>query len=84
MTVHRYHPIPPQDREKAILWGHVPPTFGGDPPDAVLYDFCDRCAEHATHPNSLDQSHLALLAEMALGHTLPKTANERLAIRNLT
>lgn len=32
---------------------------------SLLYDDCDRCAQHATHPlNSLDPEHLVALAKM--------------------
>jgi len=47
MTLHRYHPDP----------GRY------DPPDALLFDDCERCAEHADGLVSLDMTHLrALLA----------------------
>ena len=33
-----------------------------DPEDAILYDGCERCAQHASHPfDSLDDSNLAAL-----------------------
>ena len=48
-AVHRYHPDP----EK------------GDPPDAFLYDGCERCDEHAAHPLAgLDSEHLAGLVDL--------------------
>lgn len=43
---HRYHP----DED------------AGDPPDAILYDGCPRCTEHAAHPAySLDRDNLSAL-----------------------
>jgi len=84
MTVHRYHPILSTDVEKGIALGHVAEGFKGDPLEAVLYDDCDRCAEPASHPKaSLDSRNLAILVNMAKSGAVPRTANERRAIRNL-
>ena len=59
-TIHRYHP----DEGMA------------DPEVAVLYDNCDRCAEHAASPgDGLDAGHLVALYTLAE----PRTANERKA-----
>lgn len=62
-----------------------------DPDDAVLFDGCDRCAQHASHPTeSLDDENLAALwAEMVRVETDPtfvahyRTAAEGQACRNL-
>ena len=60
-TVHRYHP----DEEMA------------DPEDAVLYDNCDRCAEHAASPgDGLDAGNLWALYNLPTA----RTRNERLAM----
>lgn len=45
MSIHRYHPDP--DRH--------------DPPDALLFDDCERCTEHAYQLFSLDTAHLRAL-----------------------
>ena len=65
MTVHRYHPDPAR----------------GDPPNAILYDECPRCSEHAKDPRGLDQDHLLAIVQVCRdGHFnhLP-TENERRA-----
>jgi len=55
MTVHRPHPIQGDYIGKRY----------DDPDDAILWDDCDRCSEHAQHPlSSLDNEHLVALAEM--------------------
>lgn len=80
MTIHRPHPITgpwPYSRAKPRMDGHPEglvdrePTdeslIYDDPDDAVLYDGCTRCAEHASHPfHSLDDDHLRPLVEAAL------------------
>lgn len=74
MTVHRYHPDP--DR--------------GDPPDAQLYDDCERCAEQADTLWGLDETKLAWFWS-AMHHlerlddppTRPLTSTERKAFRRL-
>ncbi len=59
-ATHRYHPNP----EKA------------DPEDAVLWDNCERCDEHAKSPNDgLDAGNLVALYTLAR----PRTDNERKA-----
>ena len=59
-AVHRYHPD--EDR--------------GDPPDAVLWDDCERCDQHAKHPGAgLDAAHLLALYTLAE----PQTENARVA-----
>ncbi len=59
-ATHRYHPDP--DR--------------GDPEDAVLFDGCERCDEHAAAPDAgLDPAHLLALYTLAE----PRTDNERKA-----
>lgn len=53
MTMHRLHPI--YDETTARQWGLSEP----DPAGLILYDNCDRCAEHAEYPIvSLDDNHL--------------------------
>lgn len=50
MTIHRYHPN----------------LAEGDPEDAILFDHCERCAEHAAHPfASLDTNNQARLIQRA-------------------
>ena len=52
--------------------------------EAVLYDNCARCDQHAEHPfDSLDDSHLGRLASMVFIGTKGRTANERRAIREV-
>jgi hypothetical protein len=53
MSTHRYHPNP--DR--------------GDPPNAILFDDCPRCAEHAKHPGGLDQEDLFAIVKIIRGTT---------------
>ncbi len=63
-TTHRYHP----DQQM------------GDPEDAILYDNCDRCAEHAKAPeHGLDAGHLAALYILAR----PRTENDRVASQKI-
>jgi hypothetical protein len=86
MTVHRPHPLSdtnpitgkPDDSWAA--YGLKAP----DDPDAVLFDGCDRCVEHARTLTSLDEGHLRRLwlrhmrlPESHLTHT------ERLALETL-
>lgn len=53
MTVHRPHPLTGLQRDGQAYDDH---------PDAVLYDNCDRCAEHAADPlSTLDPDNTALL-----------------------
>lgn len=80
MTVHRPHPIVgpwPYALAKPRMDGFPPGLVDrepgdesliyADPDDAVLYDGCDRCAQHASHPfDSLDDDHLRPLVEAAL------------------
>jgi len=48
MTTHRFHPDPNL----------------GDPPNAILYDDCERCAEHAKDPRGLDREHLLAIVKV--------------------
>ena len=48
MTVHRFHPNP--DR--------------GDPPNAILFDQCERCSEHAEDPRGLDRENLLAIVKV--------------------
>jgi len=48
MTEHRFHPDPAR----------------GDPPNAILYDDCPRCAEHAEDPRGLDADRLAAIVKI--------------------
>ena len=48
MTVHRFHPDPAR----------------GDPPNAILYDECECCAEHAKDPRGLDREHLLAIVKV--------------------
>lgn len=76
MTVHRPHPITGpwpytvgaddlRRSNPARLVDRVPDSDSliyDDPDDAILYDACDRCAEHAEHPQlSLDPERLGRL-----------------------
>lgn len=62
MTTHRPHPFTGR-------WPNVDPDEYpdvevhdfDDPRDAILYDDCERCAEHAEHLTSLDDATLAML-----------------------
>lgn len=72
MSVHRYHPDP--ERE--------------DPEDAVLYDDCERCAEHAEALFTLDRDNIQLLWKRMLEHELGdaggyRTRNEAIACERL-
>lgn len=82
MTMHRLHPI--FDDETAKEWGLSKP----DRERVILYDDCDRCAEHAEHPlMSLDDSSLSamwdqmVIAEHDTGFY--RTGNEGKAGREL-
>jgi hypothetical protein len=35
-----------------------------DPPDAILFDDCPRCAEHAKDPRGLDREHLLAIVKV--------------------
>lgn len=106
MSIHRPHPItgpwpyrdvsePDPDTETRTALVDREPTADAriynDPDDAVLFDGCDRCAEHASHPTeSLDDDNLAALwAEMVRVETDPtfmahyRTAAEGQACRTL-
>jgi hypothetical protein len=70
--MHRMHPDP----------AHL------DDPDAILFDDCDRCDEHAELLTSLDDDNLRTLHYLALqwhltGKLRPRTLNERLACQKL-
>ncbi len=61
-TTHRPHPDPDAPM--------------GDPDEAILYDDCERCDEHAARPgDGLDAGNLVALYTLAR----PRTANERKA-----
>jgi hypothetical protein len=67
MTIHRYHPDP--DRH--------------DPPDALLFDDCERCTEHAEQIVSLDTFHLQTLLAVHIcgdwaGHVPTRTEAQAL------
>ncbi len=63
-ATHRYHPD----------------IMSGDPEDAVLYDDCERCDEHAAHPDAgLDAPNLVTLYT----RREPRTNNERKAMRRI-
>ena len=63
--MHRYHPDPAR----------------GDPENAILYDDCPRCDEHAKDPRGLDREHLlAIVRVCRTGEWLRHpTENERAA-----
>jgi hypothetical protein len=48
MTTHRFHPDPAR----------------GDPPEAILWDDCPRCAQHAKDPRGLDREHLLAIVKV--------------------
>lgn len=68
MTTHRPHPItgrwPAVDPEEP---GAVDSRDYDDPRDAILYDGCERCLEHAENLTSLDDENLAELWTRMLG-----------------
>lgn len=51
MSSHRWHPNPARH----------------DPPRAILFDDCPRCAEHAEDPRSLDRDHLTAIVRSLAG-----------------
>lgn len=61
-----------------------------DPEDAILYDNCERCAEHARNLVSLDAQNLRLLfrrmreVEYGKGDEHYRTGNESLACYNIS
>ena len=64
MTIHRYHPDPerPGDFLDEKELEDVPFAITKHDTGLVLYDDCERCAEHAEHPfASLDNQNLAKL-----------------------
>ncbi len=65
-ATHRYHPD----------------TMSGDPEDAVLYDDCERCDEHAKDLRELDTDQLKRIRYRHRTGIQTITANERRA-RNL-
>jgi hypothetical protein len=71
--MHRYHPDPARD----------------DPQDAILYDNCDRCTEHANDPVfSLSTEYVEMLWKRMLSVELStdgsyKTSTEARAAKNL-
>lgn len=98
MTIHRPHPIDgpwPYDRrdghtDPALLVGRVPTADARiymDPSDAILYDGCDRCAEHADHPwDSLDDDNVRkLLAQFDVRGVVSEqpTATQQRAVETL-
>ena len=48
MSSHRFHPD----------------SARGDPPEAILFDDCPRCAEHAKDPRGLDNAHLTRIVRV--------------------
>lgn len=91
MTIHRYHPDPerPGDFLDEKELEDVPFAITKYDTGLVLYDDCDRCAEHANHPiSSLDDHNLRLLWRkmlrvefMSIGHYA--NSNEGRACRHL-
>lgn len=91
MTTHRYHPDPsrPGDVLDEKELEDVPFAITKHDTGLVLYDDCERCAEHAQHPmSSLDDGNLAKLWRKMLrvefeqiGHYA--NANEGQACRTL-
>ena len=82
MTMHRFHPI--FDTAAATEWELPEPDQG----EFILYNNCDRCAEHAEHPLlSLDDNNLRdmwdqmVIAERKTGFY--RTENEAKAGRQL-
>lgn len=73
MAMHRYHPDPGRD----------------DDPDAILYDDCERCAQHAHNLVSLDAHNIRALfermrdVEYGSGSAHYLTVNEAIACRNI-
>jgi len=65
MTTHRFHPDPKL----------------GDPPNAILFDDCERCAEHAKDPRGLDREHLLAIVKVCRDGNFDHhpTGNERRA-----
>lgn len=53
-TIHRPHPIHGE-------WPSGSDDHYRDPDDAILYDRCDRCGEHAVNLRGLDDTKLAAL-----------------------
>ena len=48
MSTHRFHPD----------------SARGDPPEAILFDECGRCSEHARDPRGLDREHLLAIVKV--------------------
>ena len=65
-ATHRYHPD----------------TMSGDPEDAVLWDDCERCDEHAKDLRGLDNDHIRRIRDRHRRGLQTITDNERRA-RNL-
>lgn len=63
---------------------HRPHPIDDDPVDAVLYDRCERCNQHADMLTSLDDRNLTRLYGMVGSDTQPQTAAEAKAMRNLS
>lgn len=59
MPIHRPHPIKGE-------WPSGSDDRYDDPDDAILYDRCDRCGEHAGNLRGLDDSNLNRLYERML------------------
>jgi len=65
---HRYHPDPATD----------------DPQDAILWDDCDRCEQHATHPQALDSRNLREAWDLAMADDWSgMTANQKILLAGL-
>lgn len=69
---------------------HRPHPIGGDPSDAVLYDSCIRCGQHAADPIAgLDPQNIQelwsrmLATERGIGDTTYRTMTEQRAGRDL-
>ena len=71
--------VPGQSAEPGMSHRYHPDPERGDPPEAVLYDDCERCAEHAENPVSLDARNLHKMWTLAQDDdwSLVVTATER-------
>lgn len=65
MSAHRFHPDPRLD----------------DPPEAILFDLCKRCAQHSADPNGLDDYTLAALVDRV--NADDQTATEATALGHI-
>lgn len=59
---------------------HRPHPIDDDPPEAVLYDNCPRCDQHAATLTGLDSDRLAWLATHRNDDGAARTTNEAIAM----